>query len=129
MNPILVIDDSAMMRKIILRQLAQAGIPVASALEAADGAEALALMAETSPALILCDVNMPNISGLDFLARVRDQNPGAGTPIVMITTENSEAQVRQALALGARGYIRKPFTVEDLKATIAPLLSAQSVAS
>jgi len=44
-------------------------------------------------------------------------------PIVMITTENSEAQVRQAIALGARGYIRKPFTVDDIKATTVPLLA------
>ena len=129
MSTILVIDDSAMMRKIILRQLAQAGIPVTDALEAADGAEALALLAKNTPALILCDVNMPNISGLDFLARVRDQHPETCIPVVMITTENGETQVRQACALGARGYIRKPFTVEDLKATIAPLLNAQSAAS
>ncbi|HEY5057366.1 MAG TPA: response regulator [Acidobacteriaceae bacterium] len=126
MNPILVIDDSAMMRKIILRLLAQAGLPAESALEAADGAEALALLEENTPALILCDVNMPNITGLELLARIRERQLAPGVPIVMITTENGEAQVRQAIALGARGYIRKPFTVDDIKATVAPLLAAQA---
>lgn len=123
MNPILVIDDSAMMRKIILRLLAQAGVPAAFALEAADGAEALDLLSQHKPALILCDINMPNISGLELLARLREDQLASNVPIVMITTENSEAQVRRAIALGARGYIRKPFTVDDIKATIAPLLT------
>jgi two-component system chemotaxis response regulator CheY len=126
MNPILVIDDSAMMRKIILRLLAQAGLPTASALEAADGAEALALLGRHTPALILCDINMPNMTGLELLARMGEEQLAPGVPIVMITTENGEAQVRQAIALGARGYIRKPFTVDDIKATVAPLLAAPS---
>ena len=127
MNPILVIDDSAMMRKIILRLLAQAGIAVANALEASDGAEAITLLGEHTPALILCDINMPGISGLELLARMREAKLAPGVPIVMITTETSQTQVREAIALGARGYIRKPFTVDDIKATIAPLLAAQLV--
>src|SRR6185312_5385693 len=122
MIPILVIDDSAMMRKIILRLLAQAGVALSSVLEAVDGADALALLPDCTPALILCDINMPNISGLELLARIRNEQLALNVPIVMITTENSEAQVRQAIALGARGYIRKPFTVEDIKSTIVPLL-------
>jgi len=123
MSSILVIDDSAMMRKIILRLLGQAGLTVSSALEAADGSEALAILGDHSPTLILCDINMPSISGLELLARIRDEGLAPSVPIVMITTENSEAQVRQAIALGARGYIRKPFTVDDIKATIIPLLA------
>jgi two-component system chemotaxis response regulator CheY len=123
MNPILVVDDSAMMRKIILRLLRQAGLTVSSALEAADGSEALAILGDHTPTLILCDINMPNITGLELLARIRSEKLAADVPIVMITTENSEAQVRQAIALGARGYIRKPFTVDDVKATIIPLLA------
>lgn len=123
MNPILVIDDSAMMRKIILRLLGQAGLTILPALEAADGSEALAILGDHTPALILCDINMPSISGLELLARIRDEQLAPSVPIVMITTENSEAQVRQAIALGARGYIRKPFTVDDVKATIVPLLA------
>ncbi len=123
MNPILVIDDSAMMRKIILRLLGQAGLTVSPALEAADGSEALAILGDHTPALILCDINMPNMTGLELLSRIRSEQLAANVPIVMITTENSEAQVRQAIALGARGYIRKPFTVDDIKATIVPLLA------
>ena len=123
MNPILVIDDSAMMRKIILRLLGQAGLAVSSALEAADGSQALAILGDHTPTLILCDINMPNMTGLELLAQLREQQLASGIPVVMITTENSEAQVLQAIALGARGYIRKPFTVDDVKATIIPLLA------
>lgn len=116
------------MRKIILRHLAQAGLTVANALEAADGAEALALLSEHTPALILCDIKMPRMTGVELLARIQEQQLAPGIPIVMITTEASEAQVRHAIALGARGYIRKPFTVDDIKDIVAPLLAAQPAA-
>ena len=127
MNPILVIDDSGIMRKIILRHLAQAGIGLPT-LEAVDSAQALALLSEHTPALILCDINMPNMTGLELLARVREARLAPNVPIVMITTESNEAQVRHAIALGARGYIRKPFTVDDIKDIVVPLLAAQPAA-
>ncbi len=123
MNPILVIDDSVMMRKIILRHLGQAGIDTPT-LEAANGAEALALLSTHTPALILCDINMPGISGLELLARIREEQLAPNVPVVMITTENGEAHVRQAIALGARGYIAKPFTVDGLRSAVAPFLPA-----
>lgn len=124
MNPVLVIDDSAMMRKIIQRLLAQAGLAVTSVLEASSGADALALLREQTPALILCDINMPGVSGLELLAHIREEQLAPNVPIIMVTTENGESQVRQAIALGARGYIHKPFTIDDLKSTLTPLLSS-----
>jgi two-component system chemotaxis response regulator CheY len=71
----------------------------------------------------MCDINMPVMSGLEFLQQVKDDKLAPGVPIVMVTTEGSEPQVRQAILVGARGYIRKPFTLEHIKNSVAPLLA------
>lgn len=121
---VLIVDDSAMMRKVILRVLKMAEIEFESILEAGDGNEALKLLRVNSVALIMCDINMPVMSGLQLLQQIKEEKLAAGVPIVMVTTESSEPQVRQALVLGARGYIRKPFTIDHIKNNVRPLLPA-----
>ena len=121
---VLVVDDSAMMRKVVLRVLKMADIEFESILEAGDGSEALNLLRVNPVALIMCDINMPVMSGLQLLEHIKEEKLAAGVPIVMVTTENSEPQVRQAIMLGARGYIRKPFTIDHIKSNVKPLLAA-----
>jgi len=121
---VLVVDDSAMMRKVVLRVLKMADVEFESVLEAGDGDQALALLRTNTVALIMCDINMPNMSGLQLLQQVKEEKLAIGVPIVMVTTENSEPQVRQAILAGARGYIRKPFTVDHIKNNVKPLLPA-----
>lgn len=121
---VLVVDDSAMMRKVVLRVLKMADIEFEAILEAADGNEALTLLRTTPVALIMCDINMPVMSGLELLEKIKEEKLAVGVPIVMVTTENSEPQVRQAILAGARGYIRKPFTVDHIKSNVRPLLPA-----
>jgi two-component system chemotaxis response regulator CheY len=93
-------------------------------LEAGDGNEALILLRTNPVALIMCDINMPVMSGLELLQHIKAEKLAIGVPIVMVTTENSEPQVRQAILAGARGYIRKPFTVDHIKTNVKPLLAA-----
>ncbi len=121
---ILVVDDSAMMRKIVLRTLKTAGVEFDTVLEAGDGLEALTLLRVNTVQLIMCDINMPNMSGIELLLKIKEEKLAAGVPIVMVTTEGSEPQVRQAILAGARGYIRKPFTVEHIENNVKPLLAA-----
>ena len=121
---ILVIDDSAMMRKIVLRTLKMADVEFEQTFEAGDGSEALGILTANKVNLIMCDINMPVMGGLEFLARVKEGNLAPGVPIVMVTTEGSEPQVRQALLHGARGYIRKPFTPDHIRSNVRPLLAA-----
>jgi two-component system chemotaxis response regulator CheY len=73
--------------------------------------------------LILSDINMPSMDGLEFLRQIKAQNLVPDAPVVMITTESSEEHVKQAIAAGARGYIRKPFTPEQVKERVLPLLA------
>ena len=72
--------------------------------------------------LILCDINMPIMDGLEFVKQLAGLESAKGVPVVMITTEGSESHVVQALSCGARGYIRKPFTPDQVRDRVLPLL-------
>jgi two-component system, chemotaxis family, chemotaxis protein CheY len=120
----LIVDDSSVMRKIVERALRQAGLELSAVLEAASGTEALELLRRERVDLILSDINMPQMDGLEFLRQMEAQNLAPETPVVMITTESSEEHVREAIAAGAQGYIRKPFTPEQVKDRVVPLLEA-----
>ena len=122
----LIVDDSSVMRKIVERSLRQAGIELSQVFEAGNGAEALAVLAENTVELILCDINMPIMDGLEFLKALPGVVNSKDVPVVMITTEGSEAHVVQAISLGARGYIRKPFTPDQVKEHVIPLLGVKA---
>src|SRR5216683_4694230 len=119
----LIVDDSSVMRKIVERSLRQAGIELTQVFEAGNGAEALGVLKENAVDLILCDINMPVMDGLEFIKQLPGVANAKGVPVVMITTEGSEAHVVQAISAGARGYIRKPFTAEQVKEQILPILA------
>lgn len=123
MSPIkaLIVDDSSVMRKIVERSLRQAGLELC-VMEAGNGAEALDLLNGNPVDLILSDINMPVMDGLEFVRRLQAIATLRGIPVVMITTEGSESNVVQALSLGAKGYIRKPFTPDQVKEHVLPVL-------
>jgi two-component system, chemotaxis family, chemotaxis protein CheY len=118
----LIVDDSSVMRKIVERSLRQAGIDLVEVREAGNGAEALGALNSSPADLVLCDINMPVMDGIEFLRQLQGVSTAKGMPVVMITTEGSESHVVQALSIGARGYIRKPFTPEQIKEHVVPLL-------
>ena len=123
----LIIDDSAVMRKVVERSLRQAGLELTEVLQASNGMEALDVLrgdqqAITPLALILSDINMPVMDGLQFLEQRKLEDLAHGVPVVMITTEASEPLVMRAIAAGAKGYICKPFTTDQVKARVMPLI-------
>ncbi|MGO9403237.1 MAG: response regulator [Terriglobales bacterium] len=118
----LIVDDSSVMRKIVERSLRQAGLDLEKVVEASNGTEALAALQGNVVDLILCDINMPVMDGLEFVRQAATVENAKGVPIVMITTEGSESRVVQALTAGARGYIRKPFTPDQVKEHVLSLL-------
>lgn len=121
----LIVDDSSVMRKIVERSLRQAGIDLVQVVEAGNGAEALGALQGSPVDLILCDINMPVMDGLEFVRQLRGIDSAKGIPVVMITTEGSESHVVEALSAGARGYIRKPFTPDQVKEHVIPVLEAK----
>ncbi len=121
---ILIVDDSAAIRKILVRVLSQTGLTIASLHEASDGLEALKILEDNNVSLVLSDINMPNLDGLELLSKMRASAKWKELPVVMITTEGSQAKVLEAVQMGAKGYVRKPFTAEQIKekvlACVAP---------
>ena len=122
MLDVLIVDDSAAIRKILQRVLRQADVPIGTVYEAADGAEALDTLKKQTVGLILSDINMPNMDGLEFLSKVRAEEAWQKLPIVMVSTEGTQAKVMEAVERGASGYVRKPFTAEQIKEKLTGLI-------
>ena len=118
----LIVDDSSVMRKILewgLRQAFSNGIE--QVVEAGDGAEALAKLDAGPIQVIFSDINMPNMNGLDFLRNMKE-TAHKDLPIIMVTTEGGERTVMEAISLGAKGFIRKPFTPQQMESTLAKVM-------
>jgi two-component system chemotaxis response regulator CheY len=118
---VLIVDDSAAIRKILQRMLGQAGLTIGKVIEAGDGVEALAALKGKTVNLILSDINMPNMDGIQLLTELKSSVEYKHIPVIMITTEGGEAKVMEAVQLGASGYVRKPFTLDQIKEKLTGL--------
>ena len=107
---VLIVDDSAAIRKILQRVLHQAEVPLGAVHEAGDGVEAIEKLKSHRVGLILSDINMPNMDGIQLLSALKANAEWKTVPVIMVTTEGSQAKVMEAVNLGASGYVRKPFT-------------------
>ena len=126
MSKVLLVDDSAVMRKIIQRNIKETGLIVDEFVEAGDGNQALdKVNADGDLDLILLDWNMPNMSGIEFVKTLRSLNLPKRIPVVMVTTEGSEAKVSEAKENGADGYLTKPFTADQLRDALGSYLLIQ----
>ena len=121
-SDVLVVDDSAAIRKILQRVLRQTGIAIRTIHEAGDGQQALEVLKAQRIDLVLTDINMPVMDGLQLLATIKSTPSWKPIPVVMITTEGGEAKVSEAVKLGAAGYVRKPFTADQIKEKLAGIL-------
>ncbi len=119
---VLIVDDSAAIRKILQRVLNQAEIPLGAVYEAGDGLEAIEALKKNMVGLILSDINMPNLDGIQMLSQIKANELWKAIPVVMITTEGSQAKVMEAVNLGAAGYVRKPFTADQIKEKLTGLI-------
>jgi two-component system chemotaxis response regulator CheY len=119
---IVVADDSRAMRMIVVRTLRQAGLGGHEVLEAENGREALELVAEHGPDLILSDWNMPEMTGIQFLQTLRAR--GDSTPFCFVTSEGAEEMREQAAAAGALGVITKPFTADSFGDVLASVVTS-----
>ncbi len=126
MTKVLLVDDSAVMRKIIQRNIKETGLIVDEFVEAGDGNQALDKVNTNGDLdLILLDWNMPNMSGIEFVKTLRSLNLPKKIPVVMVTTEGSDAKVSEARESGADGYLTKPFTADQLRDALGDYLLVQ----
>jgi two-component system chemotaxis response regulator CheY len=122
MMNVLITDDSAAVRKILRRVMLQTELPLGNIYEAADGLEALRCLRFNTVNLILSDINMPNMDGLQLLRKLKRNAEFRHIPVIMITTEGGQAKVLEAVQQGAAGYVRKPFTAEQIQKKLQDLL-------
>ncbi|HSR13757.1 MAG TPA: response regulator, partial [Thermodesulfobacteriota bacterium] len=112
---VLIVDDSQTMRKVIRKSVALCGFPLKECLEAGNGREALALLKTRRVDLILTDLNMPDMDGLEMVQTLREDAGTRDTPVVMITTLANEDVKDAAFTLGVKGFLQKPFLPEALR--------------
>jgi two-component system, chemotaxis family, chemotaxis protein CheY len=120
---LMIVDDSATMRKIIMRTVRISGLEFERTEEAGSGVEALAKL-QTGPVdVILCDINMPEMNGTELVKLARQMPSCTSTKILMVSTESSQELIDSLCANGADGYITKPFTPEKFREKLLPLVN------
>jgi two-component system chemotaxis response regulator CheY len=120
---ILTVDDAATIRKMVAFTLKAAGHEV---LEAGDGLEAIKVLGARTADVIISDINMPNLDGIELTRRLRAMPAYARTPIILLTTESDAEKKAQGRAAGATGWIVKPFNQEQLLAIVNKVLAARA---
>jgi two-component system chemotaxis response regulator CheY len=115
---ILIVDDSSLTRKAIKRIIDMLGLDVGQILEAENGAEALKILSETKVDLVLADLNMPEMGGIEMIYHMRGSETTKDIPVVVVSTESSTTRIEGLLSSGAKAYLHKPFTPEKVKEVI-----------
>ncbi|HOO16912.1 MAG TPA: response regulator [Phycisphaerae bacterium] len=123
---VLIVDDSVTMRRMIKRTIEISGLDVAEVYEASNGIEALARMDQYSIGVVLLDINMPVMTGVQLIERLRDDERLREIPIIVASTEGSQTRITHLLEAGARGFIRKPFQPEQIRDALAPLVGLRA---
>ncbi len=124
-HDVLIVDDSATMRQMVKKTMRMAGLNVGDVYEASNGIEALASLADHPVAVIMLDINMPTMNGIQLLTRMKQNSRLKDIPIVIASTEGSRERIQQLEGFGAYGYVRKPFQPEQLRDVLTPLLGVK----
>ena len=119
---ILIVDDSSTTRMMISRSLQLARVPVGTLTEAADGEAALALLQESWVDVVIADINMPVMNGIEMMQRMKADEELKSIPIIVISTEGSSERIESLQALGVSAYVRKPFTPEAVRDTFRKVM-------
>jgi len=123
---VLIVDDSHAMREVIKKIITLSGFKMDKCLESANGLEALETLKREWVDIIISDINMPEMNGMELLRRLKQDELYREIPVVMISTEGSNVRVEEAFALGARGFIKKPFLPEELRKQLYDVLGVSS---
>lgn len=122
---VLIVDDSASMRSIIAKALRLSGAVVGEVHMAGDGVEALTVLEEHWVDLVLADLNMPNMGGIELVERLQHKGVTARVPVVVVSTEARQEVIQALLTMGAAAFLRKPFAPEELGRLIESVLDAR----
>jgi two-component system chemotaxis response regulator CheY len=122
---ILVVDDSSLTRRAITRIINMIGLDANQIFEAENGKEALKTLKEQNIDLVLADLNMPEMGGIEMIYHMRGDEATRDIPVVVVSTESSTTVIEGLLADGAKDYLHKPFTPEQFREVITQTVGAQ----
>jgi two-component system, chemotaxis family, chemotaxis protein CheY len=123
---VLIVDDSFSMRSVIKKVLSMSGFHMDQCFDAANGREGLAVLGKEWVDVILSDINMPEMNGLEMLRKMKENPVYQHIPVIVISTEGSEDRINEAFCNGAKGFIKKPFLPEDLKKILHDVLGVDA---
>lgn len=123
---VLIIDDSPAMRKFIRRVLALSGVEIGECLDAGDGQEALNVLRANWVDIVLTDINMPNMNGEQFMEKMAGDPLLSSIPVLVVSTDRSDARMKRMLGLGAKDYLTKPFLPEQLGGVLGKVLGGRA---
>ncbi len=121
---VMIVDDSPAMRVFVRRVLDLSGFAVGELWEASNGVEALEQLGRHWVDVVLTDINMPGMDGEQFVRELERNEMLRSIPVIVVSTDGTEHRVQQMLELGARGYVKKPFLPETLRAELEDVLGA-----
>ncbi|MBU2621862.1 MAG: response regulator [Proteobacteria bacterium] len=122
---VLIVDDSSSMRAVIKRTIKLSGFDVGEYFEAEDGREALELLSNKWVDIVLSDINMPNMTGMELIAEMKKNELLSSIPVILVTTEGSEKKIQESIRLGANKYIKKPFFPEEIIKALRSLMGEE----
>lgn len=122
---VMIVDDSKSMRHVIKKVLNLSGLEIGEIIEASNGREALDRLQDHWVDLIFSDIHMPVMDGLEFLRRLGTHAEFRDVPVVLVTTERNEKRLAEAMALGAKAYLSKPFQPEEFRSLVLRLLGVE----
>lgn len=123
---LMVVDDSPTMRGVIKKTLQLSGVEIGVLLEAGNGREALEKLENSWVDLILTDLYMPEMDGLELIKRIREHPIFSATPIIVVSTEGREARIDEICQAGVAGFVHKPFRPEVIRDLIAQCLGVSN---
>ncbi len=126
---VLIVDDSPGMRKVIRRVMALSGFDVGTCLEAGDGLEALKVLDEEWMDIVVTDINMPNMNGEQLIETLAADPLRSSIPVLVVSTDRSDERLKRMMALGARGYVTKPFMPATLGEALEKIVGKASHAN
>lgn len=122
---ILIVDDSETVRAVLKKTLKLAEVPIAELYTAANGRDALAVLNENWVDLVITDLNMPEMDGFELVGRMQQEPLLKTIPVIVVTTEGSEQRIEKLREQGIKGYVRKPFKPEDIRAVVDEVMAGQ----
>ena len=122
---VLVVDDSPPMRQVIKKVIQISGFDVGELLEAGNGKEALKVLSSHWVDVILLDIHMPEMDGIEMLRRLSEEDLWKRIPVIVVTTEGREQVIEEAKRLGAKGYVKKPFNPEQIKEILMSVMGQE----